>query len=296
MEIKPDSLIVVVDGGGSTCRVSVCAPDGSVLGHAVGGSANIATDFEGALVNILDTSKLAYNAAGLSIDRIASDVAYLGLAGAGLTGVATRMENALGFGRSTVVTDWHIMVQGALGDADGTVVLIGTGSFFVTRCGGKTRHIGGWGFQLGDDGGGAILGRNLLRKTVLAYDGVIEHSPLTRSILERFGGTPQQLLEFVQTATPMDYGSFAPALIGAFKKSDPIATEIVTAESSVLISTLNILDAKSTGRLCMLGGLGPTYQALLPAEYQAMCRPPIGDALTGAIDLAQRQLAEGIAL
>lgn len=296
MEIKSDSLIVVVDGGGSTCRVSVCAPDGCVLGHAVGGAANIATDFEGALVNILDTSRVAYNAAGRSIDRIASDVAYLGLAGAGLTGVANRMENALGFGRSTVVTDWHIMVQGALGDADGTVVLIGTGSFFVTRRGGKTRHIGGWGFQLGDDGGGAILGRKLLRKTVLAYDGVIEHSPLTRSILERFGGTPQQLLEFVQTATPMDYGSFAPTLIEAFKKFDAVAIEIVTAEASALTATLDKMDAKSTGTLCMLGGLGPTYQMLLAAEYQDICQPADGDALTGAIVLARRQLDESVAL
>lgn len=290
MDTMSKSQIVVVDGGGSTCRVSLCTADGTVLGHAIGSSANIATDFDGTLVNILETCRQAYAVADRSTDHMVEDVAYMGLAGAGLPGVVERLEKVLNFRRIKIKTDWEITVQGALGDGDGTVALLGTGSFFVARHAGVTRHVGGWGFQLGDDGGGAILGRKLLRKAVLAHDGMIAHSPLTRAVLEQFHGTPKAMLEFVQTATPMEYGKFAPKLINAQAKGDLIAMEIIAEEVAVLTATLDRLDTKTTGRLCMLGGLGPIYQKLLNSKYQSICKPPESDALSGAITLAQREL------
>lgn len=70
MDAQSQSLIVVVDGGGSTCRVNVCDPSGKVLGHARGKSANIATDFDGALANIVDACKLAYGAGKSKIGNI----------------------------------------------------------------------------------------------------------------------------------------------------------------------------------------------------------------------------------
>jgi len=290
MDTDSKRLIVVVDGGGSTCRVNIYDLNGNILGHACGKSANIATDFNGALGNIIKTSKLAYGAASLSPDRMHHDIAYLGLAGAGLTGAVARMENALKFARTTVTSDREITVQGALGNGNGSVALIGTGSFFVARLGNKTQHVGGWGFQLGDDGGGAILGHQLLRRTILAHDGMIAHSPLTRSVLEHFGGSPLGLLDFVQSATPMDYGSFSPQLTKAFHNKDPIATQIIHSAISTLTRTLDNIDVKSTGALYMLGGLAPFYQQLLSADYQALCKTPKGDALSGALALAQKQM------
>ena len=91
----------------------------------------------------------------------------------------------------------------------------------------------------------------------------------------------------------MDYGKFAPAVINARADGDLVATKIVANELESLTATLDRLDAKSTGRLCMLGGLGPVYQKLLSAEYQAICKPPENDALSGAIKLAQRELLGG---
>jgi len=291
MNTDSKRLIVVVDGGGSTCRVNICDLSGNVLGRASAKSANIATDFDGALSNILMASKLAYSSAGFSVDRMHNDIAYLGLAGAGLAGVAERMENTLEFARTTVTSDREIAVQGALGSDNGSVALIGTGSFFVARLGNKVKHIGGWGFQLGDDGGGAILGHQLLRLTILAHDGIVDHSPLTRAVLARFGGSPFGLLDFVQSATPMDYGSFSPQLIEAFHAQDPIATQIVQAAVLTLTRTLDNIEVKSTGALYMMGGLGSFYQKLLSADYQALCKTPKGDALSGALVLVQKQMA-----
>lgn len=289
MSGKIKSLVVTIDGGGSTCRAIIYEWSGNVLGVARGGSANIATDFDRALENILDTTRSAYIAAGLPPERMTNDFAYLGLAGANLGGIAKRTQDALNFSDTTVTSDREITVQGAMGDGDGTVAAIGTGSFFVSRINNKTLSIGGWGFQLGDDDGGAFLGRKLLRQTILAYDGVTPHSPLTRTILDRFGGTPQGLVAFVQTATPMDYGAFSPALIEAYYQDDAVAKDILDAAVVSLHRTLDILNAKATGAIYMLGGLGPVYEKLLHPDYQALCVAPKGDPSAGALALAQRR-------
>lgn len=288
MNEESKNLIVTVDGGGSTCRASICEVSGKTIGTARGGSANITTDFDSALTNILDTVGRAYDAAGLDSTRMVNDFAFLGLAGANLDGMAEKTENALGFNKVKVTSDREITVQGAMGSGNGTVAAIGTGSFFVSHYNNKVLSIGGWGLQLGDDGGGALLGQKLLRRTIHAHDGITPHSPLTRSVLKRFGGNPRGLVAFVQTATPMDYGSFAPELIEAYYEGDTVAVEVIDAAVSSLHHTLDVLNTKATGALYMLGGLGAVYTKLLHPEYRALCTPPKGNASDGAVALAQK--------
>ena len=283
-------LIVAVDGGGSTCRACVAQLDGRVLGRATGKPANISTDFASSRQNILDTIGLAYNDAGLSSTRSGADYGYLGLAGATVGGMAAKLRDSLEFFRTHVGGDLETTVQGALGDGDGTVAMFGTGSFYVTCQGDVYRRVGGWGFRLCDDGGGAYLGQALLRLTVQAYDGLVPHSPLTKEILGRYGGTPDKLVTFAQSASPLEFGSFAPELVTAFNSGDENAAMLIARAVERLEKTLDNLGALSVGPLYLLGGLGPFYQDQLRAEYRNICEKPGGDPLTGAIRLAQIHL------
>ena len=285
-----NKLIVAVDGGGSTCRACIADLDGHVLGRAKGRPANITTDFAASRTNIIETIGQAYRDANLPAERSVGDYAYLGLAGASISNVARKLEDSLDFFRVKVTTDRDTTVQGALGNYDGTVALIGTGSFFVSRRNGVSRNIGGWGLRLGDDGSGAYLGIALLRQTVRAYDGLIEHSPLTKAILERFGGTPDRLVAFAQTASPVDFGGFAPELIDAFHSGDRIANSLIEMAVARFHDTLEVLEAGFGGALYLLGGLGPFYQTQLRPEFRSLCKSPTGDALAGAISLAQNHL------
>ena len=65
-------------------------------------------------------------------------------------------------------------LKGALGDDDGITAAIGTGSVFGAQRAGAVRMIGGWGFQLGDHGSGAVMGRSLCARALLAHDGEAE--------------------------------------------------------------------------------------------------------------------------
>ena len=293
METAIQRLIVAVDGGGSTSRACVSDLSGKVIGRAVGKPANITTDYENSRQNILNTISQAYRAAGLLADRSSNDYAYLGLAGASIGDAAQRLEDSLVFRRVKVVTDRVTTIQGALGKGDGTVALFGTGSFFASRKHGVTRNVGGWGFQLGDDGGGAQLGLNLLRCTIQAHDGLIGHSPLTQKILDRHGRSASGLVRFAQTATPRDYGRFAPELIEAFQNGDSVAIGLIKGATNRLHQTLDALEARSCGPLYLLGGLGPFYQNQLKPDYLQLCNDPLGDGLAGGIYLAQEEFVGG---
>jgi len=290
-----DRKIVAVDGGGSTCRACISDLDGTVLGRATGRAANVTTDFTGSRENILQTVALAYKDAGLSHDRLADDYAWLGLAGASIGDVAQRLQASLPFHRARVSTDRETTVQGAMGSGDGTVALLGTGSFFVARSRGVTRNVGGWGFQLCDDGGGAWLGLALLRHTVKAHDGLLDHSPLSRAILARHGGAIDRLVTFARAATPQEFAALAPELVLAFGAGDGIAKMVINQAIRRLQDTLENLGARQNGPLFLLGGLGAFYQDQLSAELRAICETAKGDALAGAIELAQTELVGAIA-
>ena len=292
MTTSDETYIIAVDGGGSTCRAVVSTRAGHIIGSARGGPANLGTCFATTLLSVKDTVARAYQAAGLPVDRIGSDFGILGLAGASVGDRARRFKTHMAFGKTIVTTDREITVQGALGDGDGTVALVGTGSFFVNRRGGKTRKIGGWGFVLGDEAGGAWLGRQALGKTLQAHDGVIPHTPLTRDLLSQFSGDPIEIVMFANSSTPREFGMLAPLIVAALESDDPTARAIFDDGVSAICRALAALGFKD-GRLVMLGGLGPVYQKLMPANCGAYCVPAHGDALTGAIELAQAAMEKG---
>ncbi len=290
MPADTERFIIAVDGGGTGCRVRLADRAGRGIATARGGPANVNTDFAAARENILEAVAAAYAAAGLDAARRGRDVAWLGLAGAGFEDLARRMEGALGFAAARVTTDSETTVEGALGGAEGTVALIGTGSFFVRRKDGRDRHVGGWGYHLGDECSGAWLGRELLRAVLLAHDGLIGHSALTKAVFARHGEDPGALVRHAQAASPGEIARLAPEIVQAHAAGDPVAGEIMARGLALLCARLEALGAQEGGALYMLGGLGPVYQALLPPHYRRLCRAPAGDALSGALALARRHL------
>ena len=62
---------------------------------------------------------------------------------------------------------------------------------------GKPLHVGGWGYEISDEGSGAALGRDLLRRAIWAHDGRIPRSSLADAVWEEFGDTPERLVDWV---------------------------------------------------------------------------------------------------
>ena len=280
--------LIAIDGGGTGCRALIASMDGVALGRGAGGSANLMTDPEGTCRSIVEAVEAACADAGLPAEAMSRSGAFLGLAGANVSKSGERLGAILPFPDCIVVTDSVIALEGALGDADGVIAILGTGSVFVARSGGAIRSIGGWGFILSDLASGARLGQALLQETLLAYDGVHPASALTDEVLNRFGGEPGKLVEFAKAATPRDFGAFAPLLFSFADREDAVAARLLDDAVKSVGEALDTVKPENCERICLLGGLAPLYSKRLQSRFQPLLKPPRADALQGALALARK--------
>ena len=282
-----DLHFLAFDGGGSGCRAMLCRPDGTVLSRVNGGGANLTSDFDAARRNIIETITTAYHAAGMDVTAMTAGVAVLGVAGAEVGDAAARLQAKLDFATSRVVSDQDITIAGILGQNDGTLAQIGTGSFFVCRISGSTRRAGGRGLVLGDECGGAWLGRELLRATIRSCDGLGDSSPLTTDILAGFDDDPHNIVLFARDASATAFATYAPRLFAAAEAGDVIAGGIVTHAVRELEHVLTAVEAGATPPLFLCGGVGERFIPLVGKVFHDRIVHPSGDGLSGALLMAR---------
>ncbi|MGH6759972.1 MAG: BadF/BadG/BcrA/BcrD ATPase family protein [Phyllobacterium sp.] len=289
-------LLLGVDGGGTGCRAALATPGGHILGIGKSGSANMMTDIDIARRNIVEAARLAFIEAGLDPTDMAATSAFLGLAGANVSANREILSRTLPFQANRIETDAIIALYGAIEDHDGTVVILGTGSAFISQYGGTIRIAGGWGFKVSDLGGGARIGRDVLEETLLAHDGFHRSSPMTDAAMAQFAHDPRKIVEFAHSAKPGDFGRFAPLAFEYADSGDEVAGAIIARAVRQIEEGLNATmpkDDNLAGRLCLLGGLAPLYADRLSRQYRDRLQSPLGDALNGAVKLAVRNFYVG---
>ena len=274
------TLILAVDGGGTGCRAALADAQGRILGLGAAGPANISIETESACANILDAARRAISVAGQG--HLEDLDAVLGLAGANVTASARRLQAMLPFRRSRIVTDVVTATAGALGKDDGIVAAMGTGSVFAVQAGGQFRQYGGRGFLLGDEGGGAVLGRALLTEALRAEDGFAPMTPLLQEVLTELGGV-EGVISFGLRAKPAEFGGFAPRIVA---NRDPAATRILDAAVAQIRDMIETLQQGRDLPVIFLGGLGGHYAERLAGLWDI--RAPLGSGLDGALFLARQ--------
>lgn len=280
--------IIGIDGGGTGCRAAIADLSGKILGTGQSGPANIMTDMETSVVNILAATDAALKSAGLPENSYSNLTACLGLAGANVSGVAEKLQQALPFARSQILSDGIIALQGAIGDQDGVVVILGTGSVYISRDNNQITMKGGWGFKVSDLGGGARLGQKLLEEALLSFDGIHPRTALADAVLAHFDNEPHAIVRFAHDAKPNDFGQFAPMIFEYAKHNDPLAGKILQQSVEIIETTLDAVMHDHQPVLSLIGGLGALYGPRLSAHYQPRLRAPQNDALSGAVALAHK--------
>ncbi len=278
----------LVDGGGSKTHARLTTASGEILTEAFGGPSNLSTDFDAAKAEILTLTEKLYASCNRTAEQAANDCALIGLAGAGASVQRDELIAALPFNNCQIVTDIDLTVAAAFGESgDGVVAMLGTGSFFVWREKGQVKRVGGWGFELGDECGGAWLGRELLRQTIAAYDGLCPHSPLTECTLAEFGGTPKQMVRFAKTKGAREFARLASQIFEVAQNKDPNAKVIIERAVAQITKTLGPAESFPGNRLVMLGGLAALYRPHLPGSYKDVLERAKGEPLDGAYLLAK---------
>ncbi|MTI19094.1 N-acetylglucosamine kinase [Rhodobacteraceae bacterium RKSG542] len=282
------TFLLGIDGGGTSCKAVLATSDGAVLSEAKAGASNLNTDREQALSSIMAACAAAFEAASLPFEPEKITNAVLGMAGANVLGSLEDFGAALPFQSCEIVTDARIALEGAHAGEDGIIAIIGTGSAILAKRNGEMKHLGGWGFKLGDQASGAWLGHNALKETLLAYDCLAGSSALTEEILLRFNREPDSIIAFAQKAAPSDFGSFAPALLDAAKQNDPLANKLLDEGTQYLEAAFSRLMSEKKLPIALLGGLSHIYMERLSPEFQALVTAPKTNALRGALLMAQK--------
>ena len=276
-----------IDGGGTSCRAALADETGRIIGRGKSGASNILTDPDTALRHIEEASRRAFEEAGLAPD-LASASSVLGLAGNNVGDAVSYVSARLPFRQSDIVSDGVIALQGAIGDEDGAIGIVGTGTVYIARHQGKLHSIAGWGFQVSDLGSGARLGQMALQESLLAHDAIRPLTDLTRAILAEFDNNPETVVDFARLAKPGDFGRFTPKVFEHAARGDETALRILRQGAACIDEALDAVCrlTRNTGRLCLLGGLGPLYPPYLAERHRGRISAPLADALTGAVTLA----------
>src|SRR5581483_3623961 len=145
--------------------------------------------------------------------------AVVGAAGAGRAQEQAELEAALlavGLAlRVRVLADGEVALTTAFARGPGILVNAGTGSIAYARDpAGRLHRAGGYGWQLGDEGGGYWLGRRALEAAARAQDGRGEGSTLLARLLGALGLQHfDDLIRWATTATPAQVAALAPHVL-----------------------------------------------------------------------------------
>ncbi|MCB8822555.1 BadF/BadG/BcrA/BcrD ATPase family protein [Microvirga rosea] len=284
-----DSLFLGIDGGGTKCRARLRDSDGNLLGEGIGGPSNIRLDPDVVWASILSASRAALAEANLQEFDFSRIHAGMGAAGAGQTSAVERLlSRSHPFGSFSIDTDAHTAWLGAFGGGDGAILIVGTGSCGYGVVAGERRYVGGWGYEISDEGSGAAIGREVLRHTIWAYDGRIPSTPLSDAILGEFGHSPEAIVDWVGKARPADYARYAPLVLEHAQRRDPLGLVLIEEAARQMAQIATRLLDLGAPALCLFGGLSEPLRHWLAPPLQQVIVQPKADAMDGAILLARQ--------
>ena len=228
------NYVVGVDGGGTKTAGLLVDVEGRVRARAAVGPTNYQiVGAEGIRREIPRLVGQLFREAGIEPQRLACIA--LGLAGVGRPGepeAVAREIRRLDLAAEVVVDhDAMIALVGALVDRPGLIIIAGTGSIVLGRNErGERTRVGGWGYLLGDEGGGFFIARAGLATVMRAYDGRQEKTLLTERMLAALGlSDPQEIIPRVyrQGMSHTEMADLAPVVFQAASEGDPAAAGII---------------------------------------------------------------------
>jgi N-acetylglucosamine kinase-like BadF-type ATPase len=295
-------ILIGADVGGSKTAVGVSDGE-TILARAEGAGAAIRPGRALASASVIaEVVRKALAGAG----RLSGDVLYVGAAGAGREPERDELRKALraeNLASLVVVsTDIEIALAAVFDNGPGIVVSAGTGSVAVGRDrSGRQRRIGGYGWQMGDEGSGYAIGRAALGAVSRAADGRSPRTALSERVLAATRSDSfDDLIRWAAGASPAEVASLAPHVLDIAAHGDPLAQGICDYAARELtqlaVCLVPALDVETPVGVALTGGLltseGPLRRSVLARLREDAGLAPIEtrvDAVEGAIRLAGRE-------
>ena len=253
-EASKDQYFLGLDGGGTKTDCILVDASGKTLARSTAGPSNpIRAGYAKAWFTLSDAADVVLEHQHIKACDIRG--IYAGIGGAGREVVAKRiatfLENAFPEAAVTVTTDLAITLQAAVGDGEGLVLIIGTGSAAYGRdARGATARAGGRGPWFSDEGSAFDIGRRALAAVVRAEENRGPDTALSHRVLKWLGCSEwNRVLDWVVKNPDDVFPRIFPLVAELGDKGDPVCEAILTnaAESltelaASVLSRLNLND------------------------------------------------------
>jgi N-acetylglucosamine kinase-like BadF-type ATPase len=227
------------DGGGTKTDCILVDAVGAVLAHATAGPSNpLRAGYAKAWFTLSDAADMVLERQHIKADNIYGICA--GIGGAGREAVAKRIATFLerGFPNAavSVTTDLAITLQAAVGDGEGIILVVGTGSGAYGRdAEGKIARAGGRGPWFSDEGSAFDIGRRALAAVVRAEEGRGEKTALSEQVLNWLGCNDwNRVLDWVVKNPDDVFPRIFPLVAALGDKGDPVSCEILSGAAESL--------------------------------------------------------------
>ncbi|MCU4676670.1 hypothetical protein N7931_13615 [Catenovulum sp. 2E275] len=262
-----NSYFIAVDAGGSKCH-AVLFEQLSLkpVAQCTTGPANLASDYKLALKNIQQAIKSLLSEHNLAELELKNIPVYAGIAGVNYPKVASKLSQwQHPYADFYFTTDLHLACYAAHQQAQGNVIIVGTGSCAIAINQGKTTVLGGYGHKLGDQASAAWFGLQALQHTLLVLDNVESGSLLANKVCQ-FSELDSaiELSQYWHNASPSQIGQLARCVFESADEGDASALEIIEQAINYLSRLATQLNYQQNSPICLMGGLSDIIQAYLP--------------------------------
>ncbi|MDZ7871002.1 MAG: N-acetylmuramic acid 6-phosphate etherase [Rheinheimera sp.] len=281
-----------IDGGGSKTLALLCDAQGVELAQASSGPAHLTNDLTGACDTVLQLITTVLQQAKLTPAQI---VLVVGIAGAGDDRLKQHLLTTLKpeqFAGCYVTTDAKTSLHGANSGAPVVAIALGTGSVAMRLDQSQQeQQVGGWGFNIGDEGGGAAMGKAAVRAALWEQDCHSQsYSSLAQYIFSVIGQNKTDMLTWLRQANANQYAALAPRVI-ELAGSCPAALGVLHKHAADVELLIRATRADTELPVVVLGGLAAATVPYLSARVQSWCQSAKADSVRGAVQIA-RQLAD----
>jgi glucosamine kinase len=235
---RPAAVLLGVDVGGSHTAAVLARGDETILARAEGPGAALRPG--GAVATAATVAEVVRRAAHVAGVALPANRAVIGCAGAGRALEQSELHDGLaehGLARRLyVTTDGEIALVAAFGAGTGIFVNAGTGSIAYARDRhGQLHRAGGYGWQLGDEGGGYWIGRLALAAAARVHDRPHERATLLARVLSELTLRDfEDLVRWAAAASPAQIAALAPCVLDAARSGVIDAQRIVVTAAREL--------------------------------------------------------------
>jgi len=294
---KKVNFVLGIDGGATKTIARLIDIESGEQWQVCAGPSSLSHNFSDA-IGILE--KLIKKLVSLSRCELANVAVVFGLAGTENTKLVASLQLVFAnrFACFDICSDAKSSAYGANGGAEVVAVALGTGSVGMrlqcSESGELTHHlVGGWGFFIGDEGGGAKLGYHGVQTLVTEFQCFgYANSKLAQSIATFICAdvntlSRHHISDWLVLAQPIDFAQLAP-LVFQQQHTCSVAKKLLAEHANHVQNLIDDTRANTNLPVVLLGGLAQLTMGLLSKTTRSLLISSKGSAIDGACLLAKQ--------